>query len=71
MKTRNQTKKRKLDIEERKIPQLNEYVLGVILKHVVRKQQIHARKILRTQLSHLSSLCFLFRETDGTKRHRN
>ena len=44
MKTRSQTKKEKLANEARKIPQLNEDVLGIILDHVVDKQQ---RRILR------------------------
>ena len=52
MKTWSQTKKRKLDIEETNIPQLNEDVLGVILKHVVRKHQIHARKIVNVIVDH-------------------
>ena len=40
MKTRNHTKKEKFDYENRKIPQLNEDVLGIILKHVVRKEKV-------------------------------
>ena len=41
MKTRSQTKKEKLNNKKRKIPQLNEDVLGIILKHVVKKQRKH------------------------------
>ena len=41
MKTRSQTKKEKLIQENPQIPQLNEDILGIILKHVVEKQQNH------------------------------
>ena len=39
MKTRSQTKKEKLDNQNSKIPHLNEAILGIILRHVVRKEQ--------------------------------
>ena len=39
MKTRSQTKKEKLDGQSQKLPQLNEDILGIILKHVVRMEQ--------------------------------
>ena len=45
MKTRSQTKKEKAGILDRKIPQLNEDVLGIILKHVVQKEQ---REIMKS-----------------------
>ena len=48
MRTRSQTKKQKLDNENRKIPQLNEDVLGIILKHVVEKQQFYVHKTYDT-----------------------
>ena len=41
MKTRSQAKKEKLDKVESKVPQLNEDVLGIILKHVIKKHQVH------------------------------
>ena len=39
-----ETKKKKLDNNQSKIPQLNEDVIGIILRHVVRKQKIHIAK---------------------------
>ena len=41
METRSQTKKEKLDNKKRKVPQLNEDILGIILKYVVKKQRKH------------------------------
>ena len=41
--TWSQTKKEKL--EESEIPQLNEDVLGIILRHVIRKHQNHVQKM--------------------------
>ena len=41
MRTRSQTKKLKLDNENPKIPELSEDILGIILKHVVAKEQDH------------------------------
>ena len=41
MKTRSQPKKEKLDKIESKVPQLNEDVLGIILKHVLEKHHDH------------------------------
>ena len=53
MRTRSQAKKQKLDNEKRKIPQLNEDVLGIILKHVVKKQQKHVLDIIAVIEDHL------------------
>ena len=39
MKTRSQTRKENLEKENRKVPRLNEDIFGIILKHVVRKEQ--------------------------------
>ena len=39
MKTRSQTKKEKLESQKPKIPRLNEDILGIILDHVIRKEQ--------------------------------
>ena len=39
MKTRSQTKKEKLENQNSKIPRLNEDILGIILDHVIRKEQ--------------------------------
>ena len=39
MKTRSQSRKEKLDNESRKIPQLNEDVLGIILKYVMKEEE--------------------------------
>ena len=53
MKTRSQTKKEKLDNQKPKVPQLNEDVLGIILKYVVQKQQkymVETYKIIRKHL---------------------
>ena len=41
MRSRSQTKKLKLDSENPKIPELSEDILGIILKHVVAKEQDH------------------------------
>ena len=59
-----ETKKKKLDNNESKIPQLNEDVIGIILRHVVRKQKIHIAKksvIIRNHFNELS---------DTIHRHR-
>ena len=39
MKTRSQTRKEKHDHQKPKVPQLNEDVMGIILKHVMRKEK--------------------------------
>ena len=44
MRTRSQAKKEKLDNEKPKIPQLNEDVFRIILKHVIKKQRKHVLK---------------------------
>lgn len=41
MRTRSQAKKEKLDKEKPKVPQLNEDVFRIILKHVIKKQRKH------------------------------
>ena len=54
MKTRSQTKKEKLEKENEKIPQLNEDVLGIILKHVVRMETNEVLKSFEVIKEHYS-----------------
>ena len=61
MRTRSQTKKEKLDKEKTKIPQLNEDVLGIILKHVVKKERRHIIQTLNIILQHKLSVLRDFR----------
>ena len=49
-----QTKKEKLDCEECKIPQLNEDVMGIILRLVVQKQQKHVVRNVEVIGNHFS-----------------
>ena len=52
MKTRNQNKRQKVVKQERKIPQLTEDVMGIILKHVIQKHQIQAVETVEVIVEH-------------------
>ena len=52
MKTRSQTRKEKHDHQKRKVPQLNEDVLGIILQHVMRKEQEYVSETNSIVLDH-------------------
>ena len=56
MKTRSQTRKEKHDNEKPKIPQLNEDVLGIILKHTIEKQQEYVLNTYEIIEDHLKIL---------------
>ena len=56
MKTRSQTRKEKAGNLNRKIPKLNEDVLGIILKHVVLEEQNQIMKRFRVIQKHFDLL---------------
>ena len=62
MRTRSQAKKQKL--EKRKIPQLNEDVLGIILKHVVKKQQKYVSDTIAIIGDHLYPDRYMLKKYD-------